>query len=255
MSTRLATWHFRDVRMHCHGRVSRIAQPRLLVRLRGRLGQCLHGHIPDVWFERLFPAGGDQPPPFVLRIDGYHGPVLTVRLFGQAAVLADAVAEALHTVGREGLIVAGSVQPLLAAGPAMSVAGQTILPTFGADVARIRLATPLCLPMPQPFSAELLLQAIVRRITKLASWLEEISIPTTPARGTLTAIAMLQPCSWIRIAHRQHSRLVPMAGWRGEVQVSGQLDELAHLLAVAESCHIGRHASFGMGRLEIVADR
>ncbi len=252
-STALADWRCLDVSLTCRGRVPPRAHPRLLARLRGRLGQCLAGRIPPDWFAALFPEQGNTPPPFVLRLDGTAtAPVLVVRLLGRAATLAEPVAEALVAALRDGLIVPGGLGPLLPAGPPPVACRPTLHCPDAPDALTLRFLTPVCLEPEAGFSAESFLAAAARRVRAMAAWQDAAMAPPEPPPYQVSGTVTLTPTVWMRMAHRQAGRRVPMAGYEGAVSLVGALSGLMPLLALAELCHVGRHAAFGMGRFEMV---
>jgi hypothetical protein len=248
-----AAWRFSDVGLACRGRLPRAARPRLLARLRGRLGQHLHGRIAAADHAVLFPAHGRVPPPFVLRIDGpATAPVLVVRLFGRAGSFGGAFAEALEAAAGDGLIVPGGPAPLTSDARAAIVPGSRIPVRRAPETVNLRFLTPLCLDFSAGFALPSLLGGMVRRLGRLAAWQNRAEVPALPDISDVMARATLRPHTWMRIAHRQGGRRVPMEGYDGEVCLQGRLSGVMPLLDLAELCHAGRHAAFGMGRFDMV---
>ena len=57
--------------------------------------------------------------------------------------------------------------------------------------------------------------------------------------------------SWERYSSRQ-GRSIPMEGRYGSILVEGGLGPLQPLLALGETCHVGSHATLGLGRYRLI---
>ena len=125
----------------------------------------------------------------------------------------------------------------------------------------LRIQTPLRLPvrgnLAKGFSVRDLAFPMVRRILELATFHVPGSTPDWTFRplldhaGTVRIAASdLHWFDWERYSNRQE-RKVDMGGLLGSVELEGDLAPLAALLRTAEVVHVGKGATFGLGKVEV----
>ncbi|GGY39110.1 CRISPR-associated protein Cas6 [Bacterioplanes sanyensis] len=129
--------------------------------------------------------------------------------------------------------------------------------TEQANKARLRFLTPLRLQQhgsilgPQQITAPALLMALARRYSTLAS-----SNPQDPGvdfkrlkqqAQRLNTHTQLRWLDWQRYSNRQQ-QVMPLGGVVGNIELTGDLNELWPLLQLGQWLHIGKSASFGLGR-------
>lgn len=250
LSDAAMAWSWCDLSLPYRGQLRPAARHVVLGRLRGLLGMHLKARLPQSDFACLFPEQGTDPPPFVSRLDGaLRAPVLKVRLIGAAERWAVPVARALEVIGREGVLVPGQRAPLTGCRGVTPTAGA--LAEVGAvGVGRLVLETPLALACTS-MDGNTLWATLRRRAQALAVWQPRpLMFPDgAPPMMTMTKV---RPVTWRRTAHRQ-ARVVPMQGWTGFIDLSGETGAWAPLLRVAEAFHAGRHSTFGLGRVRLSA--
>lgn len=99
--------------------------------------------------------------------------------------------------------------------------------------------------------------AMLRRILELA----HLHVPGEPvdwsfrplleaADGVRVTTSDLRWYDWERYSNRQRQKM-KLGGFIGEMQIEGELGPLASLLRAAEVFHVGKGATFGLGKIEI----
>ena len=125
----------------------------------------------------------------------------------------------------------------------------------------LRIQTPLRLPvrgnLATSFRVRDLAFPMVRRVLELATFHVPGSAPDWTFRpllehaGTVRiATSDLRWLDWQRYSNRQE-RKVDMGGLLGSLELEGDLAPLAALLRIAEIVHVGKGATFGLGKVEV----
>ncbi|HBL31575.1 MAG TPA: hypothetical protein DD490_32540 [Acidobacteria bacterium] len=196
-------------------------------------------------------------------------------LFGQATELAGWVLLAVERMATAGLgarrarfaldrVEAGAVV-LCEAGrwtgrdvPPPSLPSRTVPP---GERVTLRLQTPLRLQkhggLATGFSVRDLAFPMLRRVLELATFHGTGPAPDWTLRpllehaGTVRAVATeLRWFDWERYSNRQE-RTMNFGGLLGRVELEGDLAPLAALLRTAEIVHVGKGATFGLGKVEL----
>ncbi len=261
-----------------------VSDPGLPGRLRGALGTALAAGAsaaslagrpcpfePPCAFEALFRkqgrmmAGLDLPSPWVIGcVPRRSDLVVTLSLFGFANDWAPAAAEALTRTIVELVDWKGGAAIFL---PKVEIrqrsirVAQGIQQLPGRDSAVLDLLTPLTLtggsPNERPAS---LITGLAARVSGLARW-HDVGIDALTdwkalkerARGLDYGFSDIETARWKRGSRRQ-DRSIPMSGVRGRLAISGDLSgDLAVLLALGATCHMGADVALGCGRYRIVA--
>ena len=168
----------------------------------------------------------------------------------------------------EALTADGSWVPLFAEG---RPCGPTTLPPSppprdGADLVRagratLHLRTPLRLKDRGGLSGTVdvrgLTFAMIRRVLELAHFhvpgaeIDWSFRPLLDRAATLRSTPRVTWHDWDRYSNRQQ-RKVTLGGLLGTLEIAGDVDaDLAHLLRTAEILHVGKGATFGLGKIEI----
>lgn len=105
---------------------------------------------------------------------------------------------------------------------------------------------------PDTFSARALLMTLVRRISLIGDIhlnlsLVEDSRTLSLAADDVTMEHDLHWCDWRRYSSRQKQHMA-LGGVMGNVQLSGNIEPFQEFLHLGQWLHIGKNASFGMGR-------
>jgi CRISPR-associated endoribonuclease Cas6 len=171
----------------------------------------------------------------------------------------------------EALAPDGSWVPLLADGRPLGPAAvpPSLPPQDGAGLAgagraTIHLRTPLRLKerggLAETIDLRALTFAMIRRVLELA-WLHvpgaEIDWsfrPLLDRAAALRSTPRLAWHDWDRYSNRQQ-RKVTLGGLLGTLEIEGEIDpDLAALLRAAEILHVGKGATFGLGKIELAID-
>jgi hypothetical protein len=132
---------------------------------------------------------------------------------------------------------------------------------FAASRATIHVLTPLRLKergaLAEAIDFRALAFTMIRRTLELAHFHvpgAEIDWSFRPLLDRAAAVrttARLSWHDWDRYSNRQH-RKVTLGGLLGTLKLEGDLDgDLAHLLRTAEILHVGKGATFGLGKLRV----
>ena len=157
---------------------------------------------------------------------------------------------------------------MLAQGRALpGAAVQSQLPatdSLGHSRAVLRFTTPMrlkCSDQLQPsVGFRFLVFAMLRRTLEIAHF----HVPLVPgaaidwnfsplleqASAVRVTASRLTWHDWERYSNRQ-GRKMTLGGFVGEMEIEGDLEPLAPLLRTAEILHVGKGATFGLGRIEI----
>ena len=141
----------------------------------------------------------------------------------------------------------------------MLAADQTLPPAPDKSVT-ITLVTPTLLryggrPSP-PDEFHVLFRSVLRRVNFLnyfhcdGKLLDDAGELIAAAEGVSTTDTDLRWHAWERYSARQDQR-VPMSGFTGSVTYHGDLAPFWPWLAIGEWIHVGKGATFGLGRYEI----
>lgn len=258
------------------------ADPGLPGRLRGALGTALAAGAsaeslagapcpfdPPCAFEALFRkqgrmmAGLDLPSPWVIGALPRRGDlVVTLSLFGFANDWAPAAAEALTRTVTELVDWKGCTTlflPKLAITRRSIRAAQGVRPTER-DRVVLDLVSPVTLtghsPLERPAS---LITGLAARISGLARW-HDVAVDVCTdwkalkerARGLEYSFEDIETVRWTRGSRRQ-DRAIPMSGTLGCLMIAGDLgQDIAALIALGATCHMGADVALGCGRYRIV---
>jgi hypothetical protein len=158
----------------------------------------------------------------------------------------------------------GSWIPVFAEGRPLGPAVPPSLPPrepFAAPRATIHLRTPLRLKerggLAETVDFRALTFAMIRRALELAHFhvpgaaIDWSFRPLLDRAAAVRATPRLAWHDWDRYSNRQQ-RKVTLGGLLGTLELEGDLDgDLAHLLRAAEILHVGKGATFGLGKIEI----
>jgi hypothetical protein len=216
----------------------------------------------DVFCREQLRTGGDGlPKPYVLALQAEGRDLLvTLRIFGMANDWAMTAAEAL-VAGVTGILPWGRVIPGLAERP--PVTGRQILPGSlmpqpAPGPLRIRFASPADMSGDNPGGpadpAARLLSRMIRRVDAMARWQGLALSPIARRDLTLAAhglrgTASLTPGRHVSPNRKGQRRDDPVAtGW---IDLPHLPEPLWPILAISARCHVGRHATEGLGALQI----
>jgi hypothetical protein len=200
-------------------------------------------------------------------------------LIGQAVDLQAYVLLAVERMARSGLGVSrtpfelaraeartpdGAPLPLFADSRATGPAAPPSLPSragFEASRTTIRLLTPLRLKERGHLAATLdvrsLVLAMIRRTLELAWFhvpgaaIDWTFRPLLDRAAALPSTSSLAWHDWERYSSRQQ-RKVTLGGLLGTLEIAGEIpDDLAPLFRTAEILHVGKGATFGLGRIAL----
>lgn len=237
-------------------------------RLRGALGQALmraaaHDDGAAAALAALFGQGVrlsgrlEIPHPFVLHV-GTAGEELVAKLtlIGFATDLLEPVLEGLLAGAARGIGPGAGGPPLTVLSWRTEVCERLFAPE------RARLAL---LEFETPYASRSgrwvmgttanLMARLAQRVSLLARWQD---CRAEADWGALNEGAGrlrfhdrdLRPRRWYRYSARQ-GRRIPMLGLAGTLLLEGDLTPYLPLLAIGETCHVGSHASLGMGRYRL----
>jgi hypothetical protein len=166
----------------------------------------------------------------------------------------------------EALTAGGSWQTVFAAGRVQTpgLLSPLLPPQQGpAERARLRFLTPTRIKLRRQLAQEVdfrsLVFAMLRRVLELA----HVHVPGAAidwnfrpyldqADSVRVTAADLRWHDWQRYSNRQE-RSMTLGGFAGTLEVEGDLAPFAPLLRAAEILHVGKGATFGLGRLRIEA--
>jgi hypothetical protein len=128
---------------------------------------------------------------------------------------------------------------------------------------RVRFVTPVRLKAEgrwlepsEPLRFDLLVRAVLRRLSSLWAFHGE-GLPAWPFEDILQAARKvsvqnqaLTSESWHRYSGRQR-QFMDLGGMRGEVVYRGPLGPFLPLLVMGSLAHVGKNATFGLGRMEV----
>lgn len=274
-------WHHVRVAVRCVGGGELVADPRLAGWVRGALGRQLEAQASA-------PARAGQPcpwqPPCVLDVVfGHHGkikggaeipkPYVTaawaedgdliceITLFGFAADLAEAVAEALVRALRQGLNVNGAWRTLECRDRTIRSFDHVKAPPADTPLL-VRLETPLSIRRGDTAIAAGfgdLVSSLTLRLEAMARWQDAALVApweqvVNQGRHIAThAIgASADQAHWTRGSRRQ-DRSIPVGGTLGQWLVDCPPPDLRHLLALGQTTHAGGRTALGLGRYAIQA--
>lgn len=258
------------------------ADPGLPGRLRGAFGTALAAGAsaeslagspcpfdPPCAFEALFRkqgrmmAGLDLPSPWVIgALPRRSDLAVTLSLFGFANDWAPAAAEALTRTVVELVDWKGGTSVFL---PKVAIKRRSLRLMQGVTSPGIRqdvvlaFVSPLTLtgakPQDRPAS---LITGLAARVGGLARW-HDVAIDERTnwkelkerAHGLEYGFSEIEKVRWTRGSRRQ-DRSIPMNGVIGRLAITGELgDDIASLLVLGETCHMGADVALGCGRYRI----
>jgi hypothetical protein len=206
--------------------------------------------------------------PFVLFAERLESGAVrvTVRLFGNAAIWANELAEALPLALERGVKVDATARARTRLTPRAVhlTADAPISPMPDADEVRLVFRSPVRFDRAGSLSLDLsaLLSSLTARAAALAAWHglivdADAEALAAAAQGLRLTDDAMTPVPWGRTtsARRGRRRHVPMMGLVGSVTLRGETGPFSSFLALAESAHLGSYTSFGCGRVEVVRIR
>lgn len=267
----------------CEGASGLQHGPALPGRIRGALGQALlqgaspqaRSGAPCPWsppcaLDGLFRDQGRLTPglsiakPWLIETFAQEDPsLLAVRLtlFGAAADLwMPAASEALVVGLRGGLtadrgrrIILEPVERRIAALPAPT------MPAITPTAVVMRFRTPVVQRRGDlaGLDAVSLLTGLGNRLSGLARWMglgltADWKALKTAATALQTDASDLDAVQWDRRSSRQKRGDIPMAGFQGDLSLSGPLAPLLPLLVLGAQTHAGSHAALGLGAYDLL---
>lgn len=217
----------------------------------------------DVFLREQLRAGADGlPKPYVL-FWSQSGPVMTVtlRVFGTACTWFMAAAEAL-TAGLTGILPWSKALPGQRTAPAIldrRFQMDAALPDLPQAPLILRLDSPMDdsggnPTGPQDPAAQMLARA-VRRVDALAHW-QGLALTEAATRALTLAAHDIRASATTMTRHSHDSPNSKGQVRRSQVLTGEMLlpplpDDLRLLLALATSCHLGRHTNEGLGAISL----
>ncbi|MFO0371393.1 MAG: CRISPR system precrRNA processing endoribonuclease RAMP protein Cas6 [Brevundimonas sp.] len=266
-------WTFETFRFTCTRPVDMEDYPELAERVRGAFGAALHrqaeprtltgrirAHPYDVLFSQLPQDIEEMAKPIVIRawLEGRHL-VVELRVFGTAIAWRDEAANAMLDALQQGIAIRGAPRALRipVATERMDHGRVSFVDVPRATQGLIRFRSPFTVRRNgvRHAAPEAVLPAMLGRIERMAPWQAcLLQFSNTRIRAAIDG-ASLDVMRWDRVSWQRHTRnrgdiAVPMLGWVGEIRLQGVTEELAVVLALAETCNAGSHAALGMGWFE-----
>ncbi len=266
-------WTYDTLRFTCERPPDMEDHPELSERLRGAFGAALHRqrqpvtatgrlrpHARDVLFAPLGrdAAGVEIAKPFIVR--GWisrQSLIVEVRLFGWAAAWQREAASAMLDALQSGIALRGGGHAMRcvvhAEGFEHLRRSFVEVPTNTSE-ARLHFRTPVILRQRarshgQPLAV---VASVARRVQAMAVWQgSRLLLGRDWWRHSLDVL-QISEIDWMRVAWKRYTRnnpgvAVPMEGFLGGLRVSGNVERIALLLGMAETCNIGSHSALGMG--------
>ena len=221
----------------------------------------------DVFCREQLRFGGDGlPKPYVLCLTR-HGDDLavTLRVFGMANDWFMAAAEAL-AAGIAGVLPWARVMPGLTGPPAVAgrrIGGHRIAPAMPEGAVTLHLLSPVDMSGENPAGpADLgvrLMSRLIRRVDAMARW-HGVALDDAALRDLTAAAHRLRSVADATVRGRSHSpnrkrerRDDPTI--TGSITLAGDFTALGPILQMGVRCHLGRHATEGLGAFRVeVAD-
>ena len=271
-------WSFDLLRFTCARPSDMEDFPELSERLRGAFGAALHRqpqpvtatgrlrpHARDILFAALGQSetGEGHAKPVVIRgwIERQHL-IVELRLFGWAMAWRHEAATAMLDALQSGVALKGGRRALRCAVEPEHVEHRRVsfvdLPA-GTSQARLRFRSPVGLRQRARTHGDprAILAAALPRIERMARWQAcRLVVGGGWWKERLDRLQVSgenwRRLSWDRFTRNQGGTAVPMSGFLGDLVVDGWLDDVALVLALAETCNVGSHAALGMGWFDAV---
>ena len=266
-------WTFESFRFICPRPADMEDYPELAERVRGAFGAALHrqaeprtltgrarAHPYDVLFSQLPHDIDEMAKPIVIRawLEGRHL-VVELRVFGTAIAWRDEAANAMLDALQQGIAIRGAPRALrVCVVPERVDHGRvSFVDVVSVTGGLIRFRSPFSVRRHgvKHASPGAVLPAMLGRVARMAPWQAcKLQFPNVRVRAAMDG-ALLDVLRWDRVEWQRHTRnrgdvAVPMLGWVGEIRVQGITEDLAAILALAETCNAGSHAALGMGWFE-----
>lgn len=275
-------WFFENITLTIEGYGKLVADRRLPGRLRGAFGKALMAGAsedalagkpcsfdPPSAFEALFRKQGrmtqglDFPSPWVIGVAAHGGDLkVTLSLFGFAVEWTLAAAEAFMRVARELVDWKGKNTFFLPKQKKIDRVCQNFVgvsyPATPEGV-ELQFVSPLVqstnAPTERPAS---LITGLGERLSGLARW-HDVSLDDRVYWQTVRSVSQNlryefednEDDTWNRHSFPQ-KRTIPMKGMLCRLQIVGDLTQIAPILALGETCHMGADVAFGCGRYKII---
>ncbi len=270
-------WTYETFRFLCARPADLEDYPELSERVRGAFGAALHrqaeprtatgrarAHPYDVLFAELPGAIADLAKPVVIRASlERRGLVVELRVFGSAIGWRDEAAAAMLDALQQGIALRAAPRALRVRVEPERVEHRRV---SHLDVRRskgglLRFRSPFTVRRHGVNHADpsALLPAMLGRVQRMAPWQAcDLVLPVESIEATIGAV-QLDVLRWDRVSWLRHTRnrgdvAVPMVGRIGEMRLEGLTDDVAAILALAETCNAGSHAALGMGWFEWLPD-
>jgi hypothetical protein len=269
-----AAWFHGLVRVRCARAGGLAGDPALLGKLRGALGhelgragsaEALAGR-PCPWrppcaLDLLFRTQGritgglEIPKPWVPAAEAEGDDLVVVlTIMGFATEWLEPAAEALVRGLRGGLSGTGRLEvvdrEILVRERVEPPAGDHLLLLWRTPL-EIRRSEPA-----RPLDPPTIVASLANRVSGLARF-QDAALAAGAARELKAAAGRVRArwlearaVAWSRWSGRQ-GRRIPMAGVTSALELEGELGPLLPLLAIGETCHVGSHATLGLGRYVI----